>query len=101
MENQKINLRRGAVCTAYCNCNAHSSQTIAKLTRPASKKHTNNQGITLIALIVTVIVLLILAGITLSLIGGSEGILGRATSAVEENEKASAKEQAELAIQEI
>ena len=71
------------------------------MTRPASKKHTNNQGITLIALIVTVIVLLILAGITLSLIGGSEGILGRATSAVEENEKASAKEQAELAIQEI
>ncbi len=84
MKKQKINSPVGAV-----------------LIRSASKKDTNKEGITLIALVVTVIVLLILAGITLSLIGGSEGILGRATSAVEENEKATAKEQAELAIQEI
>lgn len=55
-------------------------------------------GITLIALVVTIIILLILAGVTLSLIGGSEGILGRATHSVDENEKAMAKEQVELAL---
>ena len=56
------------------------------------------RGITLVALVVTIIVLLILAGVTLSLIGGSEGILGRTTHAVDENEKAMAKEQAELSV---
>ena len=55
-------------------------------------------GITLISLVVTIIILLILAGVTLSLIGGSEGILGRSTHAVDENEKAMAKEQVELAV---
>ena len=57
-----------------------------------------NQGITLIALVVTIIVLLILAGITLALIGGSEGILGKTTHAVDENNVAMAKEQVELAL---
>lgn len=62
------------------------------------KNKLENTGITLISLVVTIIVLLILAGVTLSLIGGSEGILGRATHAVDENEKAMAKEQVELAV---
>jgi len=51
-----------------------------------------------VSLVVTIIILLILAGVTLSLIGGSEGILGRSTHAVDENEKAMAKEQVELAL---
>lgn len=62
------------------------------------KNKLENTGITLISLVVTIIVLLILAGVTLSLIGGSEGILGRSTHAVDENEKAMAKEQVELAV---
>ncbi len=56
----------------------------------------NNVGITLIALVLTIIILLLLAGITLSLIAGSEGILGKASNAVDKNEKATAEEQAEL-----
>ena len=37
-----------------------------------------NKGITLIALVITIIVLLILAGVTLNLIAGSDGILEKA-----------------------
>ena len=38
----------------------------------------NKNGITLIALVVTIIVLLILAGVSLSLLLSDSGILGRA-----------------------
>lgn len=59
-----------------------------------------NNGITLIALIVTVIVLLILAGITLSLVTGNNGVIGKATKAVYSNNEAQIKEEVELAISE-
>ena len=45
------------------------------------KKIANNRGITLIALIVTIIVLLILAGISISMLTGQNGILKRAAEA--------------------
>ena len=54
------------------------------------------KGITLIALVVTIIVLLILAGVTLAFVSGENGILKRATDAVEVNEKATAEEEANL-----
>ena len=44
-------------------------------------------GITLIALVITIIVLLILAGVTISLVIGDNGILTQATLAVKENKK--------------
>lgn len=59
------------------------------------------KGITLIALTVTIVVLLILAGISLSLVLGNEGILKRATNAVDKTEKARIKEEIELAILDI
>ena len=55
-------------------------------------------AITLIALIITIIVLLILAGVTLSLIIGEDGIVGRAISAAETYDIAGAKEQVELLL---
>lgn len=55
-------------------------------------------GITLVSLVVTIIILLILAGISISLISGSEGILGRATGAVDKNEEATATEKMEMKI---
>ena len=55
-------------------------------------------AITLIALIITIIVLLILAGVTLSLIIGEDGIVGRAISAAEAYDIAGAKEQVELLL---
>ena len=43
-----------------------------------------NEGITLIALVVTIIVLLILAGISIAMLTGENGILKRAREAKEE-----------------
>jgi len=55
------------------------------------------KGITLIALIVTVIVLLILAGVSLRLIAGGDGIMNRASNAVDITMEAKARETVELA----
>ena len=55
------------------------------------------QGITLIALVITIIVLLILAGVTISLVVGDNGILSQATRAIEENKKAEEGEKVKLA----
>ena len=49
-------------------------------------KRINNRGITLIALVITIIVLLILAGVTISTLTGENGILTRATEASEKNQ---------------
>lgn len=59
------------------------------------------KGITLIALIITIIVLLILAGITLNLVLGENGILKQLSNAQEENIKAQIKEEIELTIADI
>lgn len=58
----------------------------------------NQKGITLVALVITIIVLLILAGVSLSLVAGENGILGRATGAAATAEMAEAKQEIELAI---
>ena len=57
-----------------------------------------NKGITLIALIITIIVLLILVGITIATLTGENKIIGKAQSAKIQSEKASIKEQIELAV---
>ncbi len=59
-----------------------------------------NKGITLIALVITIIVLLILAGVSLRLVAGNEGILNRAESAVSKSNTATVQEEIELAIAE-
>ncbi len=46
-----------------------------------------NAGITLIALIITIIILLILASITIVLLTGENGILTKSDIAVEESKK--------------
>ena len=62
------------------------------------KKIKNKNGITLIALVITIIVLLILAGVSIATLTGQNGILTRADDAKRENEIASVKEQAQLDI---
>ena len=59
-----------------------------------------NQGVTLIALVVTIIVLLILAVVSFRVITGDDGILNKAETSASETEIAKAKEQAELWIAE-
>ena len=57
-----------------------------------------NNGITLIALVITVIILLILAGVTIAGLTGEKGIIKEAKTAAELTELASLEEQVELAI---
>ena len=59
-----------------------------------------NKGITLIALVVTIIVLLILAGISIAMLTGQNGILNRATDAKNANGTAQIDEQVKLAVAE-
>lgn len=61
-------------------------------------KNNNQKGITLIALIITIIVLLILAGVTISLTLGEGGIFKIATNAVEETKEKSAIEKVQLML---
>ena len=56
------------------------------------------KGITLIALVITIIVLLILAGVAISTLTGESGILTQTQKAKEETEIASELEQVELAV---
>ena len=45
------------------------------------KKLSKNRGITLVSLVITIIVLLILAGVTISLVVGNNGIIQKAQEA--------------------
>ena len=64
-----------------------------------AKKHLKpNKGITLIALVLTIIVLLILAGVTIAALSGPNGILTNATKAREDNAKAEVIDQARVDI---
>ena len=58
-------------------------------------------GITLIALVITIIVLLILAGVSIAMLTGDNGILTQATEAKEENTIGGEKEQISLALQSL
>ena len=60
-------------------------------------KKLNNKGITLIALVITIIVLLILAGVSIAMLTGENGILTQAQNAKKETSIAEEKEQIALA----
>lgn len=62
------------------------------------KKSKMMNGITLIALVITIIVLLILAGVTVATLTGDNGVLTKAKEAKTETTKAGAKEQARIAV---
>ena len=62
------------------------------------KKKMTNRGITLIALVITIIVLLILAGVSIVTLTGQNGVLTRASTAQKDTEIESAKEQAKVDI---
>lgn len=67
----------------------------------AMKQNHKENGITLIALVITIIVLLILAGISIAILMGENGILKKATEAEDKTEKAKVIEEIQLAIMEI
>ena len=59
----------------------------------------NQKGITLIALVITIIVLLILAGVSIAMLTGNNGILTQAGKAKEDSEKAAVSDRVNMAIQ--
>ena len=58
----------------------------------------NIKGITLIALVITIIVLLILASVSIALLTGQNGILTQAQNAKAATEQSGAREKLELAV---
>ena len=60
----------------------------------------DKRGITLIALVITIIVLLILAGISIAMLTGENGILTQARNAKNKTEEAEEKEKIQLAMYE-
>lgn len=62
------------------------------------KKEKNSKGITLLALIVTIIVLLILAGVTVATLTGDNGILTKVGEAKQKSNKAEVYEELQLAV---
>ena len=58
----------------------------------------NQKGITLIALVITIIVLLILAGITIAMLTGENGLLTKANDAAANQKIAEAKDLASMAV---
>ena len=61
-------------------------------------KYKKQNGITLIALVITIIILLILAGVVLNLTIGENGIIAKAQQAGKNYDEASAREKLELAL---
>ena len=60
------------------------------------KQKNKEQGITLIALVVTIIILIILAGVSISMIVGENGIITQAQKAAKDTEQANLKEKLDL-----
>ena len=60
----------------------------------------NKKGITLIALVITIIVLLILAGVSITMISSQDGILKKATGAKDAQKSAQDKESSQMAAME-
>ena len=58
----------------------------------------NQRGITLIALVITIIVLLILAGVSIAMLTGDNGILTRATEASSETDLAEVLERVNMEL---
>ena len=70
-----------------------------KIKQKEERKKQNNKerGITLIALVITIIVLLILAGVTIATLFGDNGIITKALEAKQKTEEAAKREQQQLA----
>ena len=73
-------------------------QETVKNNKGHKEKNIENKqtGITLIALVITIIVLLILAGVSIAMITGNNGILTQANQAKENTKVATAKEKVQL-----
>ena len=69
---------------------------IKNVQKRMKEKTRTNKGITLIALVITIIVLLILAGVSIAMLTGENGILTQAQNAKNRTAEAEAQERADL-----
>ena len=67
-----------------------------KLNKIAKKLKLQERGITLIALVVTIIILLILAGVTLNIALSDNGLFGKAKKAADDYKEAQSEEEDEI-----
>jgi len=65
-----------------------------------NKQLKNKNGITLIALVVTIIVLIILAGVSINLVLGDNGIITKAKETKEQQAEGKVKEKVEMILAE-
>ena len=77
----------------------NSSKGISARNTSSVGSRTATAGITLIALVITIIVLLILAGVTIASLTGENGILTRAQTSRDKTEDATVEEKVKLAVQ--
>ena len=63
-----------------------------------SIRETNSKGITLVALVITIVVILILAGVTIATLTGDNGLLQKATTAKQDNEDSKELELIKLSV---
>ena len=93
--------RCGCIYTRHF-CKREELAEVAKVCLPYSKMdnekltHKKQKGITLIALVITIVVLLILAGVSLNLILNNNGVISKAKQATEESDAAGAKDEMSL-----
>lgn len=64
-------------------------------------KNKHNSGITLIALVITIVILLVLSAIALNTLMGEAGLIAKGRTAREETNKAQAKESIEIILSEL
>jgi len=76
-------------------------KNVCKCTEKKLSQLKSNKGITLIALVVTIIVLIILAGVSISLVLGDNGIVSKTKFAKQNMQVATNEEQASLANLEV
>ena len=74
----------------------HKNSFFNKLNLNINKQ--NNRGITLIALVITIIVLLILAGVSIAMLSGQNGILTQAQNAKTATESSAEQEKIKIAV---
>ena len=78
------------------NLQKNTLKFVYKKDKRKFKMKLKESGITLIALIITIIMMLILVGVTISAVSGSNGILSKSKNAVNDYSKAAAEEEMKL-----
>ena len=84
-EKTNVKAKKLGICTQHCS--PHTSH-ISSLKTQFSHPDSHLSGITLVALVVTIVVLLILAGVTITALIGDDGIISKANVAAQLTKKA-------------